>query len=89
MKVGDILITDNRGQVGNTEIIPEKDEIHPYDRDFPKKMPSEIEQRNQWYFNRFTAVHYLRDTMLKALEKDNLKEKKEGHKTKTGSLELK
>lgn len=87
---GDILITDNRiGWHGNTEIIGDNDEIYPYDRDIPKKMPNELEIKNKWFYNRFTAVHYLRDTMLRALEKDNLKEKENGHKTKTGSLELK
>ena len=86
---GDILITDNRiGWHGNTEFISESSEIHSIDSSKPNKKPSEIEIRNKWYFNRFTAVHYLRDTMLKALEKDNLKEKEGGHKTKTGSLEL-
>jgi hypothetical protein len=62
----DLLIGDNKYiWHGNTEFIPVHNEIFPMDKNKPKKMPTDQEIKNSWYFNRFVTVCYIRDSILK------------------------
>jgi hypothetical protein len=61
----DILIADNKYiWHGNTEFIPDHKEIYPMNIDKPNKLPTEQEVTNNWYFNRFVSVSYIRESIL-------------------------
>ena len=66
----DVLIIDNRNVChGNTEYIPKKTELFPIDSRKPKRMPTDIEVKNDWHYNRFSSVCYLRDSIIKFANK--------------------
>jgi hypothetical protein len=62
----DICIGDNKNVWhGTTEFKLVVKEIYPMDKTKPNKLPSEQEIKNNWYFNRFVSVSYVRDSILK------------------------
>lgn len=72
----DICIGDNKNVWhGTTEFKKVSDQIYPMDSTKPQKTPTEQEIENDWYFNRFVSVSYVRDSILKNYE--NRKEKAE------------
>jgi hypothetical protein len=61
----DILIADNKYiWHGNTEFVPKNNKIYPMNMDKPNKMPTDQEIKNNWYFNRFVSVSYIRESIL-------------------------
>tara|TARA_Y100000310_G_scaffold249090_1_gene255102 strand:- start:781 stop:1884 length:1104 start_codon:yes stop_codon:yes gene_type:complete len=61
----DVLICDNKNLWhGNTEFKPIKDKVYPVNMNTPSKMPSQQDIDNDWYFNRFICVMYLRDSIV-------------------------
>ena len=65
----DICIGDNKNVWhGTTEFKSVSDQIYPMDSTKPQKTPTEQEIENDWYFNRFVSVSYVRDSILKNYE---------------------
>lgn len=70
----DVLIGDNKNVWhGTTEFVAMTDQVYPMDSRKPTKMPNQQEIDNDWYFNRFVSVSYVRDSILKNYENRKVK----------------
>ena len=70
-RTGDFLAMDVHQWHSNTEFIPKSNKIYQVGG----KMPSELDVKNGWHFNRMSMVMYLREKMIRCKDKKLWKNK--------------